>query len=56
MCAGTALDHLAFDEHQHSRPVRDIIEPDEAARDAAASCPAEAIRLADLATGEPAEL
>jgi ferredoxin len=56
VCVGTAPDHFAFDENQHSRPVRDTIEPDEAVRDAAASCPVEAIRLADAATGEPVEL
>ena len=56
MCVGTAPDHFAFDEDQHSRPARDIIEPDEAVGDAAVSCPVEAISLADAATGEPVEL
>jgi ferredoxin len=56
LCVGTAPDHFAFDKHQHSRPVRDLIEPDEAVRDAAVWCPVEAIRLADAATDEPLEL
>jgi ferredoxin len=33
-----------------------VIDPDEVVRDAAASCPSEAISLVDADTGEPVDL
>ena len=56
ICVGTAPDRFAFTDGQRSRPVSELIEADEAARDAAASCPVEAIALTDAATGQPVDL
>lgn len=56
MCVGTAPERFRFDEQQHSRPVSELIEDDEAVRDAAASCPVEAISLTDVQTGSPVPL
>lgn len=56
VCVGTAPGRFELDERQRSGPVTTVISPDEAVRDAAASCPAEAIRLADADTGEPVDL
>jgi ferredoxin len=56
MCVGTAPERFRFDEQRQSRPVSDLIEDDEAVRDAAASCPVEAISLTDVQTGSPVPL
>jgi ferredoxin len=56
MCLGTAPGRFQFDESQHSRPVCALVEPDEQIRDAAASCPVEAILLTDADTGNPVPL
>ncbi|MFF5969369.1 ferredoxin [Streptomyces collinus] len=51
MCLGIAPGRFHFDESQHSTPVSTPTEPDEQIRDAAASCPVEAILLTDADTG-----
>jgi ferredoxin len=56
VCLGTAPGRFQFDESQHSRPVRALTEPDDQVRDAAASCPVEAILLTDAGTGKPVPL
>jgi ferredoxin len=53
VCVGTAPGQFELDERQRSGPVTAEIDPDEAVRDAAASCPVEAISLVDADTGEP---
>jgi ferredoxin len=55
MCVGAAPEEFAFDE-QRSRPLSESIDPDPAVRDAAASCPVEAISLTDVGTGDPVDL
>ena len=56
ICVGIAPGRFALDERQRSGPLVAEIVPDEAVRDAAASCPAEAISLVDADTGEPVDL
>ena len=56
VCVGTAPGRFELDERQRSGPVTADIGPDEAVRDAAASCPMEAISLVDADTGEPVDL
>ena len=56
MCVAIALDRFALDERQRSGPVEAEIDPDELVRDAAASCPSEAISLIDADTGQPVDL
>jgi ferredoxin len=56
MCVGTAPDAFEFDERQRSRAVREVIAEDESVRDAAVSCPVEAIMLTDADTGKDVEL
>lgn len=56
MCVGAAPEKFAFDEQQRSRPLSEFIAPDTAVRDAAASCPVEAISLTDAGTGDPVDL
>jgi len=56
ICVGIAPGRFALDERQRSGPLVAEIAPDEAVRDAAASCPAEAISLVDADTGEPVDL
>lgn len=56
MCLGTAPGRFRFDESQHSSPVQAPAEPDDQVRDAAASCPVEAILLTDAGTGKPVPL
>jgi ferredoxin len=55
-CVGTAPGRFAFDAQQRSRPVEEVIDADESVRDAAASCPVEAITLTHADTGEPVDL
>jgi ferredoxin len=56
ICVGTAPGRFVLGEDQRSRAVDELIDPDEAVRDAAASCPVEAISVADAATGALVEL
>lgn len=56
MCVAIASDRFALDERQRSGPVEAEIDPDELVRDAAASCPSEAIRLIEAGTGQPVGL
>ena len=56
VCLGTAPGRFRFDASEHSTPVRALTEPEEQIRDAALSCPVEAITLTDAATGEPVPL
>jgi ferredoxin len=56
MCVGTAPERFRFDGERRSRPVSELIDNDEMVRDAAASCPVEAISLTDAETGAPIEL
>jgi ferredoxin len=56
VCVGTAPGKFALDDRQRSGPVKAEIAADEAVRDAAASCPTEAISVVDADTGEPVDL
>ena len=56
MCVAIAADRFVLDERQRSGPVEAEIDPDELVRDAAASCPSEAIGLVDADTGRRIDL
>lgn len=56
MCVATAPGRFAFGPGRHSCPVSELIDEDEAVRDAAASCPVEAIAVVDAETGAPLPL
>jgi ferredoxin len=56
MCVAAAPERFAFDAGRHSRPVRELIDEDESVRDAAASCPVEAISVTDSETEAPVPL
>jgi ferredoxin len=56
MCVALAPDRFVLDRQQRSGPVETEIDPDEEVRDAAASCPSEAISLVDADTGQPVDL
>ena len=56
MCVAIAPGRFVLDEQHRSGPVQAEIDPDEDVRDAAASCPSEAISLVDAGTGEPVDL
>ena len=56
MCVAIAPGRFVLDEQQRSGPVEVEIDPDEEVRDAAASCPSEAISLVDAHTGQPVDL
>jgi ferredoxin len=56
MCVALAPGRFALDERQRSGPVEAEIDPDEEVRDAAASCPSEAISLVDADAGQPIDL
>jgi ferredoxin len=56
MCVAIAPGRFVLDEQQRSSPVEAEIDPDEVVRDAAASCPSEAISLVDAGTGQPVDL
>jgi ferredoxin len=56
MCVSSAPSRFEFGPDQHSRPVSELIDEDEAVRDAAASCPVEAISVTDAETGAPVPL
>jgi ferredoxin len=51
LCASTASRHFHL-EGRVSQPVAEVVEPDEAVRDAADFCPAEAIEVRDAGTAE----
>ncbi|MEU6996438.1 ferredoxin [Streptomyces sp. NPDC046465] len=50
ICVGIAPGRFRIEDRK-SRPVEERIEPDERVRDAADSCPWEALTVTDLATG-----
>jgi ferredoxin len=52
-CVGIAPAHFALGEDNHAHPLAAVVEPDDAVLDAAASCPMEAILVADADTGDP---
>jgi ferredoxin len=56
VCVGTAPGRFALDDRQRSGALAADIAPDEAVRDAAASCPVEAISLVDADTGQQVDL
>jgi ferredoxin len=56
LCLATAPGRFQFGQSQRSSPVRALTEPDDQVRDAAASCPVEAILLTDTGTGKPVPL
>jgi ferredoxin len=56
MCVALAPGRFLLDERQRSGPVEAEIDPDEVVRDAAASCPSEAISLVDADTGQLVDL
>jgi ferredoxin len=56
MCVALAPGRFVLDERQRSGPVEAEIDPDEVVRDAAASCPSEAISLVDANTGQLVDL
>ena len=56
MCVAIAPGRFVLDERRRSGPVEAGIDPDELVRDAAASCPSEAIGLVDADTGQPVDL
>jgi len=56
MCVAIAPGRFVLDERQRPGPVEAEIDPDELARDAAASCPSEAISLVEADTGQPVDL
>jgi ferredoxin len=56
MCVAAVPDRFAFGPDQRSRPVSELIDQDEAVRDAAAACPVEAISVTDAETGAPVPL
>ena len=56
MCVAIAPGRFVLDEQQRSGQVEAEIDPDELVRDAAASCPSEAIGMVDADTGQPVDL
>jgi ferredoxin len=56
MCVAIAPGRFVLDEQQRSGPVEAEVDADEVVRDAAASCPSEAISLVDAETGQPVDL
>jgi ferredoxin len=54
-CVGLASEHFALGEDGKSHPLTVLVDPDENVLDAAYSCPVEAIRVEDAATGEAVE-
>jgi ferredoxin len=56
MCVALTLDRFVLDKRQRSGPVEAGIDPDELVRDAAASCPSEAISLVHADMGQPVDL
>jgi ferredoxin len=56
MCVAIAPGRFVLDERQRSGAIEAEIDPDEVVRDAAASCPSEAISLVDADTRQPVDL
>jgi len=56
ICLATAPGRFRFNDSQRSTPVSTLTDPDDQVRDAAASCPVEAILLTDSETGTPIPL
>ena len=56
MCVAIAPGRFVLDKRQRSDPVEAEIDPDEQVRDAAASCPSEAISLVEAGTGQSVDL
>lgn len=56
MCLAVAPGLFVMDGRRRSGPVDAESDPDEAVRDAAASCPSAAISLVDAATGQAVDL
>ena len=56
MCIAIAPGRFVLDKQHRSGPVEAEIDPDELVRDAAASCPSEAISLVDAGTRQPVDL
>jgi ferredoxin len=56
MCVAIAPGRFVLDQQLRSGPVEAEIDPEEDVRDTAASCPSEAISLADADTGQPVDL
>ena len=56
MCIAIAPDRFVMDKQQRSGQAEAETDPDELVRDAAASCPSEAISLVDAGTGQPVDL
>lgn len=56
MCVASVPGRFAFGPDEHSQPISELIDEDEEVRDAAASCPVEAISLTDAETGSPVPL
>ena len=56
MCVAIVPDRFVLDEQHRSGAVEAEIDADEVVRDAAASCPSEAISLIDADTGQPVDL
>lgn len=52
MCVAIAAGYFRLGEDERSQPVAAEIAPDDAVRDAAATCPMEAIVVTDAETGE----
>jgi len=55
-CAALSPRHFTLGPDHRSHPLAEIVEPDEAVLDAAASCPMEAIRVEDADSGTAVEL
>ena len=56
MCIAIAPGRTAAAHPERTGPVEAEVDPDELVRDAAASCPSEAISLVDADTGQPVDL
>lgn len=56
MCVAIAPGRFVLDKERRSGPVEAETDQDEMVRDAAASCPSEAISLVDADTGQPVDL
>jgi ferredoxin len=52
-CTATAAARFTLDEHDRSRPVQGLVEPDDGVLDAMDMCPTSAISVYDAETGEP---
>lgn len=53
MCVALAPRYFALGDDGKSHPINAVVEPDDVLRDAAGTCPMEAITIQNAATGEP---